>query len=155
VAWRVTLPARILLLARALLALLLPTLLAHILAGVLGLLALIALVLVLLAFGHSSFSFVEPSNAQTTHALTDRFSSDVEIAGPFRGPNVTAEQIAVQRKTAWKAQLSRTYPCCCSRKSTVRKWNSDCEIPAVGVSASPHAKHDSTIRGPWIISPSN
>jgi hypothetical protein len=46
IAWRMTLPARILLLARALAALLLPTLLARILAGVLGLLALVALVLV-------------------------------------------------------------------------------------------------------------
>jgi hypothetical protein len=151
VAWRITLPARILLLARALTALLL----AHTLIGVLGLLALVVLTLVRLSFRHSVFSSVEPSNAQTTPRHADRFSSHMEIAGPFRGPNVTAEQFALQRKTAGTAQLSRIAPCCCSSKSTVRKWNSDREIPAVGVSASRHAKHDSTYRGPWIISPSN
>jgi uncharacterized membrane protein len=59
---RVALTARILMLIGPLLT----ALLALILAGVLGLLALIVLALVRLAFGHVSFSCVEPSNAPTT-----------------------------------------------------------------------------------------
>jgi len=117
VAWRITLPARILLLARTLTALLLT----RTLIGVLGLLALVVLTLVRLPFGHSVFSSVEPSNVQTTPRSADRFSSDVEIARPLQGANVTAEQFALQRKTAGTAQLSRIPPCCCSSICTVRK----------------------------------
>jgi hypothetical protein len=149
--WRM-LPALVLrLLARALTALLL----AHTLIGVLGLLALITLVLVRLAFGHSSFSFVEPSNAEITPEPAERCCSGVVITGRLQGAIVTVQQIALQRKSAWIAQLSRTPPCCRCRHRTVRKRNSDREIPAAGVSASPTCEHGSTIRGLWIISPSN
>jgi hypothetical protein len=111
---------RILLLARTVL----PALLALMaLTGVLCLLTRLTLVLIVLAliFRHLSFSIVEPSNPLSTPVHKSRFSSRMVIARRLRGANVTAEPFALQRKTAGTAQLSRTLPCCCPRKSAVRK----------------------------------
>ena len=102
----------------------LPALLALMtLTGVLGLLTWLTLVLLVLVliFRHLSFSLIEPSNASSTPIHKSRFGSPMVIARQLRGANVTAEPFALQRKTAGTAQLSRTRPCCCPRKSAVRK----------------------------------